>query len=65
MKSGNLKDYWSHLSANKIDKNRLASYERKITSEPYHLPNTIGDFENYLKILKEMHSSDDLIMLIN
>jgi hypothetical protein len=25
----------------------------------------IPDFENYLRILKEMHSSDDMNMLIN
>jgi hypothetical protein len=27
-------------------------------------PEAIGDFENYLKILKSVHSSDDLNMLI-
>jgi len=26
----------------------LASYERKITTEPWYKPESIGDFENYL-----------------
>ena len=49
---GNISLYWEVLGKNGIDRNRLASYERKITEEPYYLPHTIGDFENYLKILK-------------
>lgn len=52
--------YWDTLKSNGVDKERLASYERKITEEPYYLPNTIGDFDNYLKILKQLHSSGDL-----
>ena len=63
LRSGNMADYWNILHAKNITKERLASYERKITEEPGHLPHTIGDFENYLRILKEMHSSDDLVML--
>lgn len=58
-----MEKYWGVLRANGIDKNRLASYERKITEEPEYLPNTIGDFENYLQILKQMHSSGDLKLL--
>ena len=56
--------YWQHLSANGITRDRLCSYERKITEEPYYLPHTIGDFENYLGILKQLHSSGDLNMLV-
>lgn len=33
--------------------------------EPWYKPEIIGDFENYLQILKEMHSSDDLNLHIN
>ena len=55
--------YWEVLKNNGIDRNRLLSYERKITEEPYYLPNTIGDFENYLKIIKQLHSSGDIVML--
>lgn len=56
--------YWEVLTAAKITKERLASYERKITTEPWYKPEAIGDFENYLGILKRMHSSDDLNLLI-
>ena len=56
--------YWGHLHSKGITKERLASYERKITCEPYMHKGAIGDFKNYLQILKEMHSSDDLNMLI-
>ena len=55
--------YWEVLQANGIDRKRLCSYERKITEEPYYLPNTIQDFENYLQILKQMHSSGDIQIL--
>jgi hypothetical protein len=43
----------------------LASYERKITTEPWYKPEAIHDFEQYLVILKEMHSSGDLQILSN
>ena len=56
--------YWEHLKRNGIDRERLCSYERKITEEPYYLPNTIHDFEEYLKILKQLHSSNDLQLLV-
>ena len=39
----------------------MASYERKIVAEPWHNRAYIGDFENYLKILKSVHTSTDLI----
>mmetsp|Transcript_24982 Transcript_24982/g.31185 ORF Transcript_24982/g.31185 Transcript_24982/m.31185 type:complete len:215 (+) Transcript_24982:1429-2073(+) len=57
--------YWEVLGKNGIDRNRLATYERKITEEPYYLPNTIHDFEEYLKLLKQLHSSNDLQMLVD
>ena len=44
--------YWEVLTANGIDKARMASYERKITSEPWYKPEAIHDFEEYLKVLK-------------
>jgi len=62
---GNLQMYWDHLHKNGITKERLASYERRIDTEPWHKPEAIPDFENYLRILKQMHSSDDLNMLID
>lgn len=62
---GNMQKYWEVLSANNITAERLASYERKITTEPWYKPEAIPCFENYLAILKRMHSSDDLNLLID
>lgn len=58
-----LSKYWNHLAKNGITRERLASYERNIIHEPEYKPETIGCFENYLRILKQMHSSDDLDLL--
>ena len=60
-----MQKYWEHLNGNGITKERLASYERKITTEPWMKPEAIGDFEEYCKILKQMHSSGDLELLSN
>jgi alpha-glucan,water dikinase len=62
---GDMSKYWEVLTKNGIDRNRLCSYERKITEEPYYLPNTIHDFQEYLKILKQLHSSGDIQMLVD
>lgn len=62
---GNKEKYWEVLTKNNITRERLASYERKITEEPWYKPEATGDFEEYLKILKEMHSSNDLLLLSN
>ena len=63
--SGNIEDYRKTLKSGGISKERLASYERKITCEPWHNRQYIGDFENYLKILKTVHASTDLIMMFD
>jgi alpha-glucan,water dikinase len=65
LKSGNLGDYWAILKKNGIDANRLASYERKIVHEPWMKTEALGDFEEYLKVLKQLHSSGDLEFLAN
>ena len=60
---GDMSVYWKTLKEGGISKERLASYERNITSEPFYSPNyNIKDFENYLKILKSVHASTDLLM---
>ena len=59
--SGNIEDYRNTLKRGGVTKERMASYERKITAEPWHNRNYIGDFERYLKILKSVHASTDLI----
>jgi alpha-glucan,water dikinase len=62
---GNKQEYWRVLGENGITRERLASYERKITEEPWYKPEAIGSFDNYLHILKKMHSSDDLNQLLD
>ena len=52
LRSGDLGQYWSVLKKNGIDRDRLASYERKITFEPWMKKEAIGDFEEYLNTLK-------------
>ena len=60
---GDMNIYWKTLKEGGISKERLASYERNITSEPYYSPDyNIKDFENYLRILKSVHASTDLYM---
>ena len=59
--SGNIDDYRNTLRRGGVTKERLASYERKIVAEPWHNRAYIPEFENYLKILKSVHASTDLI----
>jgi hypothetical protein len=47
-----MNQYWDVLKKNGIDAGRLASYERKITCEPWMKKESIGDFEDYLRTLK-------------
>jgi len=60
---GNLQEYWRVLRDNGITKERLQSYERPITYEPYLHGNNghlIMEFENYLRILQSVHDALDL-----
>ena len=60
---GDINSYWKVLNDNGINKERLASYDRKIINEPFYNPNfNIKDFENYLLIIKRVHSTTDLIL---
>ena len=59
--SGNIEDYRNTLKRGGVTKERMASYERKIVAEPWHNRDYIGDFERYLKILKSVHASTDLV----
>ena len=59
--SGNIEDYRNTLKRGGVTKERMASYERKIIAEPWHNRDYISDFERYLKILKSVHASTDLI----
>ena len=59
---GNIGKYWEVLGRYKITRERLASFGRKITFEPYYIHNEelIGAFEEYGRILRSVHSGDDL-----
>lgn len=57
------------LSEHGIDKARLASYSRPITTEPYmvhtDIGRLIGDFERYLGILRSVHDALDLQLALD
>jgi len=62
---GDLSAYWNALAEGGVTKERLESFERPVRSEPIWRPHIkealIRDFENYLKILKSVHSGADLV----
>jgi len=64
-----LSEYWRVLDAGGITRERLASYERPIKAEPTPRPHIkdalIRDFENYLNILRRVHSGADLELASN
>lgn len=62
---GNISVYWDSLKKAGITRERLASFERKITNEPYYNPSLIPDFESFLHILKAVHSSSDLNLMFD
>jgi len=62
---GNIDVYWDSLKKAGITRERLASFERKIISEPYYNPSLISDFENFLKTLKAVHSNNDMILMFD
>lgn len=56
--------YWRHLTDNGITRERLEGFDRAIKVEPENYPDKkdalIGEFRNYLKILRAVHSGADL-----
>jgi alpha-glucan,water dikinase len=56
--------YWDHLHSNGIDAKRMASYDRKICSEPSFVRDQYEgltrDLKEYLRTLKAVHSGADL-----
>ncbi len=63
LRTNNIEEYRNTLKYGGVTKERLESFERKITLEPYYEPKYLPDFENYLKILKEVHGSADLVLM--
>jgi alpha-glucan, water dikinase len=62
---GKMEVYWKVLNNYGVSKERLANFERKIISEPFYKPELIPDLENFLKTLKAVHSSDDMILMFD
>lgn len=66
---GNLDRFYKKLEEGGVKKERLESYERPIKSRPDFIPHLkealIHDFENFLGILKEVHSGTDLGVAIH
>jgi alpha-glucan,water dikinase len=60
----NMNVYWNTLISNGVTKERLASYDRKICSEPRFRSDQKGglirDLTTYLRTLKAVHSGADL-----
>lgn len=62
--TNNMSSYWDTLRARGIDRGRLESFERPIRAEPHYLPHILNDLRDYLRLLKSVHTGDDLLMLI-
>ncbi len=61
---GNTEVFYKRLADGGVTRKRLESYERPLRSQPDFIPGLKGplihDFENFLSILKEVHSGTDL-----
>jgi len=62
--NGDLERFYNALKAGGVTKERLESFERPIVTPPEFMPHIkdalIGEFENYLRLLKSVHSGTDL-----
>ena len=62
--NGDLAVFYRTLESGGVTRARLQGYERPIRSDPDFLPGLkdalIGDFEEFLRILKKLHSGTDL-----
>src|SRR6185503_1075641 len=62
--NGDLERFYETLLAGGVTKERLASFERPIVAAPDFVPHIkdglIHDFENYLRLLKSVHSATGL-----
>jgi len=61
---GDLGQFYRVLEQGGVTRQRLLSFERPIRSDPVYLPDRrdalLAEFENYLRILKALHSGADL-----
>jgi alpha-glucan,water dikinase len=62
--NGNLDEFWRVIHENGITRETLRKYERAITTDPVFFADKkgglIADFNNYLRILKNVHAGADL-----
>ena len=65
LRTNNIEEYRNTLKYGGITKERLESFERKIVLEPYYAPQYLPDFERFLGILKDVHSSIDLVTMFD
>jgi len=65
LRTNNMQEFWNTLNYGGVNKERLESFERKITLEPYYEPAYLPDFENFLNLLKEVHGSADLVLMFD
>ena len=63
--TNDMNTYWEVLHSHGLNRERLASFDRAITTEPYHQPQIIGDLKNYLGLLKSVHSAGDLGTMVD
>eukprot|EP00184_Porphyridium_aerugineum_P005149 CAMPEP_0184698224 /NCGR_PEP_ID=MMETSP0313-20130426/4922_1 /TAXON_ID=2792 /ORGANISM="Porphyridium aerugineum, Strain SAG 1380-2" /LENGTH=1400 /DNA_ID=CAMNT_0027157139 /DNA_START=342 /DNA_END=4544 /DNA_ORIENTATION=+ len=67
--NGNINEYWRVLGENGVTKERMASYEQPITSEPDfpgHLKDTmLHELGRYGELLKTVHLGTDLDTIVN
>ena len=65
LRTNNMAEYHNTLKYGGVTKERLESFERKIVLEPYYAPEYLPDFERFLGILKDVHSSTDLVTMFD
>ena len=65
LRTNNINEYHNTLKFGGVTKERLESFERKIVLEPYYAPQYLPDFERFLEILKDVHSSVDLVTMFD
>ena len=65
LRTNNMAEYHNTLKYGGITKERLESFERKIVLEPYYAPEYLPDFERFLGILKDVHSSVDVVTMFD
>lgn len=63
--TNNLSRFYEVLQKHGITRERLRSFERAITMEPFYAPHLVNDLRDYLNLLKAVHGSTDLNSAVN